>query len=324
MRALITGGTGSFGRAYAKHLLETTDHTVVVFSRDEQKHYAMDNAFKNPRMRFFVGDVRDYQRLLEAMRGVDYVIHAAAMKHVPVCEYNPQEAIATNILGAQNVARAAIENMVEYVVALSTDKAVAPINLYGATKLAAEKIFLAYNHLSGGRTAFSCVRYGNVMGSAGSVLPFWEGQRSHGAITLTDPNMTRFFLLMSDAIALVDHALKTMEGGEIYIPDLPAVLMADVAKALAPECTVSVSGIRPGEKLHERLLAECEAHHTVHDGYAYRVMPEIDFLPERSSPGDPVDLLINYHSGNMTYRLALEQVQELVSAWLEERSTGSY
>ncbi len=270
---LITGGTGSFGRALVQHLLKT-DHgprRIIVFSRDELKQSEMQRELGYgmnvgaERLRFFLGDVRDQDRLSRAFMGVDYVIHAAALKQVPACEYNPDEAVKTNVLGAVNVVRAAIDSGVKRVIALSTDKACAPLNLYGATKLAAEKIFQAGNNLSGALdTRFSVVRYGNVLGSRGSVVPLFRKQLAEGRpLTITDPRMTRFLITLKQAVAFVLKALDRMEGGEIFVPELPTARMVDLAAAMQcfeqPKIATEVIGIRPGEKLHETLITEEES-----------------------------------------------------------------
>ncbi len=269
---LITGGTGSFGNAVVERLFaHASPRKVIVFSRDEQKHYTMERAFKDPRLRFFVGDIRDRDRLQTALRDVDIVVHAAAMKHVPICEYNPIEAVQTNVVGARNLIEAAIANRVPRVIGLSTDKAVAPANLYGATKLCMEKLLVAANAYAGDlATRFALVRYGNVMGSAGSVIPLFESQRDGGRITITDERMTRFWIRMSDAIALVLRGLELMTGGEIFVPKLPTTDIVTLAEAMAPGVPRETIGIRPGEKLHEVMIPEDVARQTVemHDRYA--------------------------------------------------------
>jgi UDP-N-acetylglucosamine 4,6-dehydratase len=258
---LVTGGTGSFGQAFVRRLLDEGNAAkIIVLSRDEQKHYSMQQDFTDPRLRFFVGDVRDKQRLMRALNGVDVVIHAAAMKHVPIAEYNPIEAIRTNIDGAANLIDAAIDRGVRQVVALSTDKAASPVNLYGATKLCMEKLFVAANSYVGpGETRFDLVRYGNVVGSKGSVVPLFLRQRETGELTLTEPSMTRFWIGMDRAVDLVMLALKEGRGGELFIPKLPACTVEALAEAIAPDAPKKVIGIRPGEKLHETLITEDEA-----------------------------------------------------------------
>lgn len=257
---LITGGTGSFGNAMAKRLLELDVERIVIFSRDEQKQEQMAQKFKDARMRFFIGDVRDRSRLETAMYGVDTVIHAAAMKIVPTAEYNPFECIKTNIHGAENVCRASLAAGVDRVIALSTDKAVNPINLYGATKLAAEKIFVAANNISAGRTKYSVARYGNVVGSRGSVVPLFQYLTHLGkSLPITDPRMTRFWMTLAQAVELVENAIAGMHGREIFIPKIPSVKIVDVAQAVGPNLPQEIVGIRPGEKLHEVLMTEDEA-----------------------------------------------------------------
>lgn len=273
---LITGGTGSFGKKFIETLLR--DHNprkVIVFSRDELKQYEMQQnpVFRDERMRWFLGDVRDVERLRRAFNGVDIVIHAAALKQVPAAEYNPFEAIKTNVFGAQNVIEAAIDRGVRRVVALSTDKAANPINLYGATKLCSDKLFVAGNAYTGGGTRFSVVRYGNVLGSRGSVLPLFLKQRASGVVTVTDPRMTRFWITLEQAVQFVLRALDTMTGGELYVPKIPSMTMHDMARAVAPHCRQEIVGIRPGEKLHEVMIPEDEAHRALDCAGYYIVQP---------------------------------------------------
>jgi UDP-N-acetylglucosamine 4,6-dehydratase len=273
---LITGGTGSFGRKFTKVLLD--DHKpakLIVFSRDELKQYEMKTAgFDDPNIRYFIGDVRDLMRLRRAMQGVDIVVHAAALKQVPACEYNPIEAIMTNIIGGRNVVEAALDTGVEKVMALSTDKAVNPINMYGATKLAAEKLFVQSNAYAGGTgTRFSCVRYGNVVGSRGSVVPVFVNQRTKGKITITDERMTRFWLSLEEGVRFTIRCIEQMEGGEVFVPKIPSMRVVDLANAIAPDTEIEVIGIRPGEKLHEVLVSEDEARHTLELEDMYVVEP---------------------------------------------------
>ncbi len=275
-RILIVGGTGSFGRHFCKILLEKYHPKVVrIYSRDELKQHEMQQEFQNHRnLRFFIGDVRDVVRLKRAMESVDIVVHAAALKQVPACEYNPFEAIKTNVLGAQNIIDAAIDSKVKKVVALSTDKAVNPVNLYGATKLCSDKIFIHGNAYSGDRsTRFSCVRYGNVIGSRGSVIPLFKKQMESGTITLTDDRMTRFWITLDHAVEMVIKALKLMKGGEIFIPKLPSMHINDLAEAIAPGCSRKVIGIRAGEKLHEILMTEDDSRNAVEVDDMYVVQP---------------------------------------------------
>jgi UDP-N-acetylglucosamine 4,6-dehydratase/5-epimerase len=273
---LITGGTGSFGSALVKSVLALGQpKKVIVFSRDEQKHHAMQKQFADSRIRYFVGDVRDLSRLRLALRGVNIVVHAAAMKHVDLCEYNPLEAIHTNITGTVNLIQAALDTGVEKVVGVSTDKAVAPINLYGASKLCMEKLLTAANSYSGDlSTRFCCVRYGNVMGSKGSVIPLFLQQREQGRLTITDCRMTRFWIEMDDAVALVLEALNLMRGGEIFIPKLQAATVTQVANTLAPGVPQDVIGIRPGEKLHECLMGPEECRRAKDLGHLLVIEPE--------------------------------------------------
>jgi len=263
---LVTGGTGSFGKKFTKILLEEKEpKKVIIFSRDELKQHEMQvGGFKDERLRYFIGDVRDRERLLRAMHGVDIVIHAAALKQVPACEYNPMEAIKTNIMGTANVVDAALDAGVKKVLMVSTDKAVSPANLYGATKLAGEKLTIQSNAYAGGlATRFSCVRYGNVVGSRGSIVPLFLKQRAGGKVTVTDERMTRFWLSLEQGVRFVINCIEQMEGGEVFIPKIPSTKVVDLAKAIAPDAEIKVIGIRPGEKLHEALISEDEARHTV-------------------------------------------------------------
>ena len=277
---LVTGGTGSFGKAFVETLLKTkrSPRKIIVFSRDEQKHYQLEATLRDSRLRFFVGDIRDRDRIRTALRGVDVVVHAAAMKHVPICEYNPIEAVQTNVNGARHIIEAAIDARVERVISLSTDKAVAPANLYGATKLCMEKLLVAANAYSGDlSTRFSIVRYGNVMGSAGSVIPLFKTQRAAGKLTITDERMTRFWIGMSEAVALVLRGLQVMSGGEIFIPKLPTSDIVTLAEAMAPGVPRDVIGIRAGEKLHEALISAEEARRTTDVGDLLVIWPEFQF-----------------------------------------------
>ncbi len=273
---LVTGGTGSFGKKFIRILLdEYHPAKIIVFSRDELKQHEMRVAgYNDPSIRYFIGDVRDKDRLLRAMYGVDLVVHAAALKQVPACEYNPMEAIKTNILGSSNVIEAAIENGVSKVMALSTDKAVNPVNLYGATKLAAEKLMVQSNAYAGGRnTRISCTRYGNVVGSRGSVVPLFLKQRPSGVLTITDDRMTRFWISLEQGARFVIRCIEQMQGGELFVPKIPSMKMTDLAKAMAPEAEIRIIGIRPGEKLHESLISEDEARTTVELDDMFVVQP---------------------------------------------------
>lgn len=276
---LITGGTGSLGNALTKHILSQYQdiRKLVIYSRDEQKQFEMAQEFpteKFPQMRFLIGDVRDKDRLTRAFKDVDYVIHAAAMKHVHLAEYNPDECVKTNIGGAENVIHAALETSVERVVALSTDKACAPINLYGATKLTSDKLFVAANNITGWNPIrFSVVRYGNVMGSNGSVIPFFLNKRKEGVLPITDPNMTRFNISLQGGVDMVMHALEYAWGGEIFIPKIPSYRIMDVANAVAPNCEHKVVGIRPGEKVHEEMITPSDSFYTYDLGKYFTILP---------------------------------------------------
>lgn len=276
---LITGGTGSLGKALTKTIFQKWPDVkrVVIYSRDEQKQFVMDQEYphsKYPQIRFFIGDVRDKDRLTRALSGIDYVIHAAAMKHVHIAEYNPTECVKTNIGGAQNVIEACLNTGVKAVVALSTDKACAPINLYGATKLASDKLFVAANNFKGSNPIkFSVVRYGNVMGSNGSVIPFFIKKKKEGFIPITEPNMTRFNILIQDGVEMVLFALENAWGGEIFVPKIPSYKIMDLAKAIAPECEHRVIGIRPGEKIHEEMITSSDAFNTYDLGKYYAILP---------------------------------------------------
>ena len=272
---LVTGGTGSFGRKFTEIVLSRwTPHKLIIFSRDEHKQLEMQRAFHAPCLRFFIGDVRDLDRLHRAMHGVDLVIHAAAMKQVPACEYNPFEAVKTNVLGAANVIDAAIDAGVSKVLAVSTDKAVNPINLYGATKLCAEKLFVQGNFYSTAHgTRFSCARYGNVVGSRGSVIPLFIQQRTNGIVTVTDERMTRFWITLEQGVEFVLKCVGLMRGGEVFVPKIPSMRIIDLVQAVAPGCEVRFTGIRPGEKIHEVLLSEDEARQAVQLDNMYVIQP---------------------------------------------------
>jgi len=313
---LVTGGTGSFGRAFIRALLAwSSARKIIVFSRDEQKHYQMERELRDSRLRFFVGDVRDRDRLRQAFRGVQIIVHAAAMKHVPLCEYNPIEAVQTNIVGARNIIEAAIEAGIERVMALSTDKAVAPANLYGATKLCMEKLLVAANAYSGDQpTRFSAARYGNVMGSAGSVIPLFREQSLNGHLTITDERMTRFWIDMEGAIRLVLRGLDLMAGGEIFIPKLPTTDIVTLAEALAPGVPRRTVGIRPGEKLHETLISPEESRRTRDLGDLLVIWPEFQFHAQRPEdpPGSQLPDGFSYTSDRLDLRLDLEQTRVLL------------
>ncbi len=272
---LLTGGTGSFGKHFCRMMLEKYKPKAIrVFSRDELKQHEMRQVFGEENLTYLIGDVRDYERLRRAMEGVDFVVHAAALKQVPSCEYNPFEAVKTNIHGAQNIINAAIDTGVKKVIALSTDKAVNPVNLYGATKLCSDKLFTQGNAYAGGRgTRFACVRYGNVIGSRGSVIPLFLEQRKTGRLTITDDRMTRFWITLDQAVELVLNGFKHMQGGEIFIPKIPSMRVDDLAKAIGPDCEIDTIGIRPGEKLHEALTGEDEARNTIYYRGMYVILP---------------------------------------------------
>lgn len=276
---LITGGTGSLGKALTNYILNNFPdvNRIVIFSRDEQKQFQMAQEYppdQYPQIRFFIGDVRDKERLIRAFKGIDFVIHAAAMKHVPIAEYNPEECVKTNIDGARNVIDACFQTNVERVVALSTDKACAPINLYGATKLASDKLFVAANNIKGWNPIkFSVVRYGNVMGSNGSVIPFFLKKRSEGFLPITDPNMTRFNISLQGGVDMVMHALFNAWGGEIFVPKIPSYKILDVAKAIGPDCEHRIVGIRPGEKVHEEMISASDSFFTYDLGKYFTILP---------------------------------------------------
>lgn len=311
---LITGGTGSFGKAFTRRLLdEYAPKKVIVFSRDEQKHHAMEREFGDRRLRFFVGDVRDRQRLQRAFYGVDHVVHAAAMKHVHISEYNPIEAIRTNVDGATNVADAAVDQKVKRVVALSTDKAVSPLNLYGATKLCMEKLLVAANSYSGeGGTQIDLVRYGNVVGSAGSVVPVFLKQRESGNVTVTNPAMTRFWIGMQRAIDLVLLTLEDGLGGEVFVPKLPACSIGTLAAAIAPEATIEEIGMRPGEKVHELMITEDESAQLVEYETHFVIRPSIASwgIAPRETGTRPSERFT--YSSDSTHQLDVEETQDLL------------
>lgn len=315
---LVTGGTGSFGKEFIKIMLEEYHPAkLIVFSRDELKQHEMRVAgFDAPSLRYFIGDVRDVDRLRRAMHGVHIVVHAAALKQVPACEYNPMEAIKTNILGSSNVIEAALDAGVEKVLALSTDKAVNPVNLYGATKLAAEKLFVQSNAYAGGMaTRFSCVRYGNVVGSRGSVVPIFLQQRSNGKLTVTDARMTRFWLTLEQGVRFVIRRIEQMRGGEVFVPKIPSMNVVDLAKAIAPEAQVEFVGIRPGEKLHEVLISEDEARGTLELEDMFVVQPSgaLWFGHTWQEHGRSLPDGFLYASNNNPQWLTVDQIREMVA-----------
>ena len=313
---LVTGGTGSFGKKFVEVMLrEYRPQKLIVFSRDELKQHEMRAAgIDHPSMRYFIGDVRDQQRLERAFAGVTVVVHAAALKQVPACEYNPFEAIQTNINGGKNVIEAAINRGVRRVVALSTDKAVNPINLYGATKLCAEKMFVQANAYAGAQdTRFGCVRYGNVVGSRGSVVPIFMEQRKRGKITLTDPRMTRFWITLDQGVRFVIRCVEQMQGGEIFVPKIPSMKLLDMAHAVAPDCQVDCIGIRPGEKLHEVLLSEDEARNTLETQEMFVIQPAFGWWKrENWKEARPLPEGFRYASDTNTEWLTPEALYDLV------------
>jgi len=334
---LVTGGTGSFGRRFVETILLRYPQVqrIVVFSRDEMKQFEMAQDFPHerfPQIRYFIGDVRDAERVRRAMDGVDTVIHAAALKQVPAAEYNPFECIKTNILGAQNVIEACFDMGIKKVVALSTDKAAAPINLYGATKLCSDKLFVAANHMRGKRDIrLSVVRYGNVMGSRGSVIPYFLKKRREGILPVTDERMTRFNITLEQGVQLVLRALKIMWGGEIFVPKIPSYRITDVAKAVDGNCRIEVVGVRPGEKIHEEMITETDAPNTLEFGDYFVIMPSMPlwdvekylrhFSGRRCADG------FSYNSGSNTQWLSVAQLQDLIAVNVnpqEHRRRGDF
>jgi len=315
---LVTGGTGSFGKKFVDLMLrEYHPLKLIIFSRDELKQHDMRTAgFDHPSLRYFIGDVRDPQRLQRAFSGVTIVVHAAALKQVPACEYNPFEAIQTNIMGGRNVIDAAIDKGVRRVLAVSTDKAVNPVNLYGATKLCAEKMFVQANAYAGTQdTHFSCARYGNVVGSRGSVIPIFQEQRKRGKVTVTDPRMTRFWLTLEQGVRFVVNCIEQMHGGEIFVPKIPSMKLVEMAEAIAPGCEVEYVGIRPGEKLHEVLVSEDEARNTLDLPGMYVIQPSHPWWKDENwSGGARVSEGFRYTSDANPQWLTAEQLQELIDA----------
>jgi len=324
---LVTGGTGSFGKKFVEIMLaEYQPAKVIIFSRDELKQHEMRaGGFDHPSLRYFIGDVRDLERLRRAMHGVDIVVHAAALKQVPACEYNPMEAIKTNILGSSNVMEAALDAGVKRVMALSTDKAVNPINLYGATKLAAEKLIIQSNAYAGGTaTRFSCVRYGNVVGSRGSVIPIFFRQRQNGVLTITDERMTRFWLTLEQGVLFVIRCIEQMRGGEVFVPKIPSTHIIDLARVIAPQAQLDVIGIRPGEKLHEVLIHEDEARTTVEleDMFVVQPTAALWFGHEWSEKGRPPPVGFRYGSDTNSQWLTDDQIRELVAPFEAAKVQG--
>lgn len=325
---LVTGGTGSFGRKFVEIMLrEYHPAKIIVFSRDELKQHEMRvSGFDGPNMRYFIGDVRDRERLRRAMHGVHVVVHAAALKQVPACEYNPMEAIKTNILGSSNVIEAALDAGVERVMALSTDKAVNPVNLYGATKLAAEKLFVQSNAYAAGTvTRFSCVRYGNVVGSRGSVVPIFIRQRENGKLTITDSRMTRFWLTLEQGVRFVIRCTELMHGGEVFVPKIPSTRIVDLARVIAPDAELEIIGIRPGEKLHEVLINEDEARSTVELEDMFVVQPSsaLWFGYDWQSLGRPLPDGFRYTSETNPQWLTEEQIREYIAPFERMTSGGA-
>ena len=318
---LITGGTGSFGKKFIETVLNNYPEVerVVVFSRDEFKQFEMSNLPQfqgSKKLRYFIGDVRDKDRLMRAFDGIDIVIHAAALKQVPACEYNPFEAVKTNVIGAQNIIDSAIDRGVKKVVALSTDKACSPVNLYGATKLCSDKLFIAGNVYAGSKnTRFSVVRYGNVAGSRGSVIPFFQKLIKSGAteLPITDDRMTRFWLKLEQAVEMVIEGLETMSGGELYVKKIPSIKVTDLAKAMAPNLPTKIIGIRPGEKIHEMMISTEDSRNTIELDKYYIITPDLDGVREAiKHKGHKVVDNFEYHSGNNSEWLSVEQIKNLI------------
>lgn len=317
---LLTGGTGSFGQKFTEIALKKyKPKSIRIFSRDELKQWEMKKKFNNnAQLRFFLGDVRDVDRLDQAMNGVDIVVHAAALKQVPLCEYNPMEAVKTNILGAQNLVKVTIDHNVEKMIAISSDKAVNPVNLYGATKLCMEKLIIAGNSYVGDnrKTCMSCARYGNVVGSRGSVIPLFKKQKPTGKITITDIRMTRFWITLEQGIDLVLKALQLMQGGEIFIPKIPSMKIADLSRAIAPECEIDVIGVRPGEKMHECLITEDEARHTFEFDDFFVIEPEHPWWGKKNGKGGkPLPEGFRYTSEKNDSWLLAEDVQKMAERY---------
>ena len=316
---LITGGTGSFGKKFTEIVLKNYHpEKLIVFSRDELKQSEMRQIYREddyPSLRYFIGDVRDKERLNRAMNGVDYVVHAAALKQVPSCEYNPFEAVKTNIIGAENVINTAIDNGVQKVIAISTDKAVNPVNLYGATKLTAEKMFTQGNSYSGeGGTKFSCARYGNVVGSRGSIIPLFKKQKEKGILTITDKRMTRFWITIEEGVKFVIKCIETMKGGEIFVPKIPSVKLVDIARCLAPEAKLKFIGIRPGEKINEVLVTEEESRHALEFKNFFLIEPEFSWWKKPVYQGaKKLKEGFRYTSDTNDWWLTKEEIKSMLS-----------
>jgi len=324
---LITGGTGSFGKKMTKILLEEKNpKKIIIFSRDELKQHEMRvGGYDDPRMRYFIGDVRDRERLVRAMHGVDIVIHAAALKQVPACEYNPMEAVKTNIIGTSNVLEAALDAGVKKVLALSTDKAVSPVNLYGGTKLVAEKLVIqSNNYAAGTSTRYSCVRYGNVVGSRGSVVPLFLKQRANGKITITDERMTRFWLSLEQGVHFVISCIEQMEGGEVFVPKIPSTKVIDLARAIAPDAEIEIIGIRPGEKLHEGLLSADEARNAVERERMFVIKPPETLWNRRQHyEGKPLPEGFSYTSDTNLEWLDVEGIKKYIEPFEKAFTEGT-
>lgn len=312
---LITGGTGSFGRKFTEFVLANyKPKKFIIFSRDELKQYEMQKRFNNPNISYFLGDIRDKGRIYRALNGVDIVVHAAALKQVPALEYNPFEAVQTNIVGAENLINAAIDNEVKRIIAISTDKAVNPINLYGATKLCAEKLFIAGNSYSGrAKTRFSVVRYGNVFNSRGSVAPFFKQERLKGVLPITDKRMTRFWITLEQGVKFVIKCLELMQGGEVFVPKPPSIKIIDLAKAIGPECRLKEIGIRPGEKLHEILISEDESRTTIDYKDMYIILPPFRFWSKKSNfRGSKLPEGFKYASNTNKEWLTIQDLRKII------------
>jgi UDP-N-acetylglucosamine 4,6-dehydratase len=314
---LVTGGTGSFGQKFVEIVLrDFHPNKLIVFSRGEQKQHVMRQRFPDDGVspiRYFIGNVRDRNRLYRAFQGVDIVIHAAAIKQIPTCEYNPIEAVLTNVIGAWNVLDAAIDCGVDKVIGISTDKAVSPVNIYGATKLVMEKLFIQGNAYSSGKTQFSCVRYGNVIGSRGSVIPLFLKQRNQGTVTITDERMTRFWITLEQGVNFVIKCLSQMQGGEVFVPKIPSMRIVDLARAVAPECEIDIIGIRPGEKLHEVLINRDEARQTLDLEDMYVIQPSLRWWDDSKISGEPLSDGFKYASDANNQWLTVAKLQRMIN-----------
>ena len=323
-KLLITGGTGSFGRAFLEEVLNNHPEVtrIVIFSRDELKQWELSNKFPNhkyPQIRFFLGDIRDKNRLKLAFENIDIVIHAAALKHVPIAEYNPIEFIKTNVNGAQNIIETCLETNVKKVIALSTDKAAAPINLYGASKLCSDKLFIAANNITGSRgLSFSVVRYGNVMGSRGSVIPYFLQEAKNGIIPITDPSMTRFNITLAEGVKMVKQVISESLGGEIFVPKLPSYKILDIAEAIGPNCQKNIVGIREGEKIHEEMITNSDSFNTFHHGNNYIILPKDNLYQKNNINLIPVEKGFSYNSGTNDYFLKVDEIRNLITKNIDQ------